>query len=70
MTYGGGERQEEDTMNESKALCERFFEDCNRDGRKPNLENLRFWLWFSCDASLREEVAELIRADERFHAEG
>lgn len=43
-----------------------FFTDCDQDGRAPNDENLRAWLWFTCPAHMRPEAEAAIRADARF----
>ena len=54
------------TVNE---LADGFFADCETDGREPNEVNLRAWLWFTCPARLRGEVATAIRADSRWPQE-
>lgn len=50
-------------------LRNRFFQDCDAEGRVPNDETLRGWLWFSCPAQNREEVRNAIIQDPRFVAE-
>jgi len=52
--------------NNITELVNGFFTSCAKDGRQPNEENLRAWLWFICPANLREEVGPAIRADNRW----
>jgi len=45
---------------EIESLAEQYFIDLERDNRQDTRENLRGWLWFTCPAHLRTEVAEAI----------
>lgn len=49
-------------------VVDAFFADLVQDGRAATEENLRAWLWFTCDASLRGEVESAIRSDSRWPA--
>ena len=53
-------------MPDIQEIANAFFTDCTVDGREPNSQSLRAWLWFTCPAELRDDAAQAITADARF----
>lgn len=52
--------------SQAVALVDCYFGDSTTDGKCINEKNLSAWLWFSCPAAMRAQVATAIRSDPRW----